>query len=117
MTPTEHIDRADQYVSRAPDIAQAHAMIALAKLLAAHLTPDPVPTARESIARDCGTADQWAELAHERRRLGVGQQAIAEGMGCSVPYLSQLERGVRPDTRGWHSLAAAVLDSITGGDA
>ena len=107
MTPDDHIDRAEQYVTRMPNapLAGAHALIAIAKMLRADHAP-----ARPSIAGDCGTVDQWAEFAHERRRLGVTQQTIADGLGCSVPYLSQLERGIRRDSRGWYALAMAVLD-------
>lgn len=106
MTPDDHIDRADQYVTRMPNasLAQAHAMIAIAKLLRARLTP-----ARSSIAGDCGTADDWAALKIDREAAGIRLADIAPHVGVSVPYLSQLERGLRNDSRGWFGLASAVV--------
>ena len=104
MTTRHHIARAEQYVARSPNTAIAHALIAIALSL----------SSRRDIGT--GTPEQWAEFRASREMHGVTQTQIASQVGCSAPYLCQLETGQRSDSRGRYGLACAVLDSMTGDD-
>ena len=103
MTTRHHIDLAQRSADSAPIHAIAHALIAIALSLS-----------RRNLGT--GTPEQWAEFRASREMHGVTQAQIALQVGCSAPYLCQLETGQRADSRGWYGLACAVLDSMTGSD-
>lgn len=99
MNAREHITRAEQLADRSSGDSIAHALIAIAKLIE-----------REHLPRTgCGSPEDWSGLKAEREAAGIRLADIAPHVGVSVPYLSQLERGLRNDSRGWFGLASAVV--------